>query len=217
MGLQHTVKHPAPTDLQWGVVHGAILTLSATCVLLAAGCAPKPYVVGLKPESPIVESESQVDTLRPTFRWERFPRAKDLEELGPHAGERIGAVSYELRLWKVGKEFSGKFEIHGTTGWIGAPDDYKYSWGHGCRDTDPGELVYSQQGLVNPEHTLGTPLRPRSLYFWTIRAHFMLDGKRRATEWSEQLPAFRFSASLGLESWKYGCSDPATFHLIRTP
>lgn len=215
MGLKHTVNHPAPTDPQWGVVHAAILTVSATCVLLAAGCAPsKPYVVGLKPESPFAERESQVDTLRPTFRWERFPRAKDLEELAPHAGERIAAVSYELRLWKVGKEFSGKLERPGTPGWIGAADDYKYSWGHECRDTDPGELVYSQQGLLNPEHTLETPLRLNSLYFWTVRAHFMLDGKRRATEWSEQ---FLFHPSEGFKSREDGCSYPATFHLIRTP
>jgi hypothetical protein len=73
-------------------------------------------------------------------------------------------------------------------------------------------LVYSQQGLVTPEHTLGTPLQPSSLYFWTVRAHFMLDGKRRATEWSEQMPYFGLSAA-----WKDGCYNPATFHLIRTP
>lgn len=211
MVLKYTVNHPASADPQWGVVYALILTVMATCVLLAAGCAPKPYVVGLKPESPFPESESQVDTLRPTFRWERFPRAKDLEELGPHAGERIGAVSYELRLWKVGEEFPG------TSDFIGAAYDYKYSWWHECRDTDPGELVYSQQGLVNPEHNLETPLRPSSLYFWTVRAHFTFDGKHRATEWSEQLPHFALYPSLGFESQKDGCSYPATFHLIRTP
>jgi hypothetical protein len=217
MGLKHTVNHPASTNPPWGVVHAAILTMSATCFLLAAGCAPKPYVVGLKPEAPFAERESHVDTLRPTFRWERFPRAKDLEELGPHAGERIGTISYELRLWKVGKEFSGELEKPGAPGWIGIGGDYKYSWGHECRDTDPGELVYTKQGLLNPEHNLETPLQPNSLYFWTVRAHFTLNGKRRATEWSEQLPTFGFYPSLGFESLNDGCSYPATFHLIRTP
>jgi hypothetical protein len=207
-----TVNHPASTDPQWGVVYAAILTVSATCVLLAAGCLPKPYVVGLKPEAPFAEKESQVDTLRPTFRWERFPRAKDLEELGPYAGERIAAVSYELRVWKVEKQFSGEFERPGTPGRIGAANDYKYSWWHECRDTDPGELVDSQQGLLNPEHTLETPLQPNSSYFWTVRADFTLDGKHRATEWSEQLPYWGSSYA-----WKDGCSYPATFHLIRTP
>ena len=217
MDLKHTLNHPASTDLQWGVIYIVMLTLSATVVLLAAGCAPKPYVLGLKPEAPFAERESHVDTLRPTFRWERFPRAKDLDELGPHAGERIGAVSYELRLWKVGKEFSGELEKPEAPGWIGIGEDYKYSWGHECRDTDPGELVYTKQGLLNPEHNLETPLQPNSLYFWTVRAHFTLNGKRRATEWSEQLPTFEFYPSLGFESLNDGCSYPATFHLIRTP
>jgi hypothetical protein len=211
MGHNHIVKKPAPTQARWGVVHAAILVVSATCVLLATGCAPKPpYVIGLKPVVPFAEKESQVDTLRPTFYWQRFPRAKDLEELAPHAGERIAAVSYELRLWKVGKEFP-------EGGGIGREYDYKYSWEHECRDTDPGELVYSKQGLVNNKHILVTPLRPNSLYFWTVRAHFTLDGKRRATEWSEQLPTFGLYGNLEFSSRNDGCSYPATFHLIRTP
>ncbi len=112
-------------------------------------------------------------------------------------------MSYELRLWKVGDEFP--------------------SWEHECRDTDPGELVYTKQGLVNPEHKLETFLKPNSLYFWTVRAHFTLDGKRRATEWSEELPHFSSYGFVDLvfesrfESRKDGCSYPATFHLIRTP
>jgi hypothetical protein len=212
MGRKHIVKYPAPTDPQWGVVHATMLIVSATCVLLAAGCAPKPpYVVGLRPESSFAGTESQVYTLRPTFRWERFPRAKDREEIATHAGERIGTVSYELRLWKVGEEFPR------SSGGIGEVYDYKYSWGHECRDTDPGKLVYTKQGLVHPEHTLETRLLPNSLYFWTVRAHFTLNGKRRATEWSEQLSYVNVWPSEGFESRNDGCSYPATFHLIRTP
>ena len=217
MGHKHTLNHPAPTNPQRAVVHAAILTISAACVLLAVGCSPKPYVVGLKPESPVAEKESQVDTLRPIFRWERFPRAKDLEELDPHAGGRIAAVSYELRLWKVGKEFSGELEKPGAPGWIGIGEDYKYSWGHECRDTDPGELVYTKHGLLNPDTIMETPLQPNSLYFWTVRAHFTLNGKRRATEWSEQLAHVNSFPSEGFESQNDACSYPATFHLIRTP
>jgi len=218
MGHKHTFNHPASADPQWGVVYATMLTLSATIVLLAVGCTPtQPYVVGLKPESPFPKSESQVDTLRPTFRWERFPRAKDLEELGPHAGERIAAVNYEVRLWKVGKEFPGISNLVNADYDRQSQFDYKYSWGHECRDTDPGELVYSQQGLLNPEHTLETPLQPSSLYFWTVRAHFMLDGKRKATEWSEQLILKPYDPSERFEDREHGCSSPATFHLIQTP
>ena len=181
--------------------------------------------------------ESSVARFRPTFRWERFPRTADLAELGPHAHERIDsgleelmgtidvakpaphaieritAVHYELRLWKVGPVFSGRFETPGTSFWIGSADDYKYSWAHECRDSDPGELVYSKQGLTSPAHQLETPLEPDSRYFWTVRAHFTLDGKRRATEWSEQLLLYPHDE---LQTWPDGCSSPAIFHLIRT-
>lgn len=131
----------------------ALLTLLAVLGVLATGCIPQhhAHVVGLKPESPSIEEETHIDTLRPTFRWERFP---------PY----FGAVTYELRLWKVGKEFSGAPQESGP--WIGTRhDDYKYSWMYGCRDTDPGELVYSRHGTHSPN----TRWRPR---FSQIRAIF---------------------------------------------
>ena len=221
MGIKHSGHHAASTDSLWGVVNAVMLTVSATCVLLAAGCVEKPYesffIVGLKPEAPRTDRESQLDTLRPTFRWESFPRAKDLVELDPRGGARMAAVSYELRLWKVGKVISEARMAHESTARIGVAADYTYSWRHECQDTDPGELVYTKQGLVNPEHTLETPLQPNSRYFWTVRAHFTLDGKRRVTEWSEQLPDLAINPEFGFQNQVDGCSYPATFHLIRSP
>jgi len=168
---------------------------------------------GLKPDSPFAEREAHVDTLRPTFRWERFPRAQDREALDP-LGKRIAAVSYELRLWQVGKDFPGISNLVDADTGRQRNYDYKYAWGQGCRDADPGELVYRQQGLGQPEHTLEIPLQPKSHYFWAVRAQFTLDGKRRATEWSEQVirdPSDR------VEGRARSCSHPATFHLIQTP
>jgi hypothetical protein len=78
-------------------------------------------------------------------------------------------------------------------------------------------LVYTKRGLVTREHTLETPLQPNARYFWSIRAHFTLDGKRRATEWSELLPDLTVNPEFGFQNQKDGCSYPATFHLIRTP
>ncbi len=69
----------------------------------------------------------------------------------------------------------------------------------------------------HPEHTLETPLQPNARYFWTVRAHFTLDGMRRASEWSEEFPHFLGNEEHVFESRKDGCSYPATFHLIRTP
>ena len=185
------------------------------------------HIVGLKPDYPALSCVGyrrycplfsnrtpRVDSLRPTFRWEPFPRVQDLKELGFHADQRITNVSYELRLWKVGEDFSGNVNRPGTSGeWIGEADEYKYSWGHECRDTDPGALVYTKAGLPSPEHPLETPLQPDSHYYWSIRAHFRLDGKRRATAWSELWPSDNFHA----EYADHLCSPLATFHLFRTP
>jgi len=170
-------------------------------------------VSGLKPAAPLAERESQVATLRPTFRWERFPRSQDRDELDPR-GKRITAVTYEVRLWKVGKQFPEISNLMKAGTGEQRYFDYKYTWGHGCRDTDPGELVYRQQGLGQPEHTLEIPLQPKSRYFWSVRAQFTFDGKRRATEWSAQVirdPSDRF------EGRARSCAHPATFHLIQTP
>lgn len=218
MGLKHTSLHAGSTDSQWGVVRTVILIVSALWVLLATGCVAKPvYIVGLKPELPRADRESQLDTLRPTFRWEPFPRAADLVEFDARAGGRMVTVSYELRLWKIGKEFSGSPVAPGSRTRSEATADFTYSWRHECRDTDPGELVSTKQGLVTPEYTLEIPLQPNSRYFWTVRAHFTLDGKRRATEWSEQLPDVTLHSEFGFQNQNDGCSYPATFHLIRTP
>lgn len=201
-----------------------MLLVSALCAVLATGCfsQPQPIVTGLKPVAPLDEAadtgETKVDQL-PTFRWEQFPRQQDRQELDPR-GNRIAAVSYEFRLWKAGARYSLEdVPRHGAL-WVGEAYDYKYSWDHECRDTDPGELVLSKKGLLTPQYHVETPLEPDSYYFWSVRAHFTLDGKRRATEWSEQLIDVvlrdgKPDRELGLID-SNGCSYKATFHLIHS-
>jgi len=46
------------------------------------------------------------------------------------------------------------------------------------------ELVYARDGLTAPAHVIDAKLLPCSVYFWTVRAHFVLAGQARATEWS---------------------------------
>lgn len=215
--LHHNVMQSKLTSQYRSNVLPAGLRILAICLLTVVGCAPIPYVVGLKPESPLPERESKLDSVRPTFRWESFPRAKDLAQLGPQGRDRITTVTYEIRLWKVGKEFPG-IDRSGRivpSGWFGANYGYKYDWKHECRDTNPGELVYAKQGLVNPYHMVELSLDPDAYYFWSIRAHFRLDGNRRVTEWSEQVPSpdSLFYGVLGLGR----CSAQAHFHLVRTP
>jgi hypothetical protein len=47
----------------------------------------------------------------------------------------------------------------------------------------PGAVVYRRAGLAQPEHRLEAALRPKTRYFWTVRARFTLEGKSRVTGW----------------------------------
>lgn len=47
----------------------------------------------------------------------------------------------------------------------------------------PAAIVYRREGLPQPEHQIEMSLRPDARYFWTVRAHFVLDGRSRVTEW----------------------------------
>ncbi len=76
---KHTGNHAASAYSQWDIVYASILTLAATLVLQAAGCVYKPYIIGLKPESPVNEKESQVDQLRPIFDGNDSPGPRILK------------------------------------------------------------------------------------------------------------------------------------------
>lgn len=47
----------------------------------------------------------------------------------------------------------------------------------------PAEVIYRREGLTENTHELDTPLTRDTRYFWTVRARFELDGRRRVTEW----------------------------------
>lgn len=52
-----------------------------------------------------------------------------------------------------------------------------------AEDLFPAELVYARSGLTEPVHTVETPFAPDTLYLWTIRARFELNGEPRVMEW----------------------------------
>ena len=124
-----------------------------------SGCAKPQPAAGLRPLPLRMigwtrdARAQEVDSLRPTLRWETFPRPEDLKvDIGGHLVNARG-VTYEIRIWSA--------------------DDWY-----------PVELVYARAGLSEPVHTLETPLAPDTLYLWTIRARFDLDGQQRVTEWA---------------------------------
>lgn len=73
----------------------------------------------------------------------------------------------------------------------------------------PGELVYVRADLTEPVHTLDTPLVPDTLYLWTVRARFDLDGQPRVTLWAV-LMRTRSDARRTL-------LPPSDYYQLRTP
>lgn len=128
------------------------------------GCTRPIAVRGLRPEYPeaLLNGASQkasfvkVDSLRPTLRWEPFPRPEDHKAGREGLVSGIGDVTYDLKIWEAYEE---------------GPVEY------------PAELVYSRRELREPWHKLEEPLKPSTKYFWTIRARFELHGQARVTEW----------------------------------
>jgi hypothetical protein len=48
----------------------------------------------------------------------------------------------------------------------------------------PEKAFYSRAGLRDPRHTIDAILEPARTYYWTVRAHFSVDGRPRHTQWS---------------------------------
>jgi hypothetical protein len=49
---------------------------------------------------------------------------------------------------------------------------------------DGGKLVYRREKLITTEHRVEKPLDPGTRYYWSVRAHFEIDGVDRTTEWA---------------------------------
>ena len=52
------------------------------------------------------------------------------------------------------------------------------------RDHEPGELVYARNSVAQPWHYLETTLKPHTFYYWSVRAHYLMDGITHQTDWS---------------------------------
>jgi len=51
-------------------------------------------------------------------------------------------------------------------------------------DWGPGDLVYERDGLAGSGHRVESELKAATMYFWTIRVRYAVDGEPRATRWS---------------------------------
>ena len=70
-------------------------------VLVMGGCTAPAEITGLRPLYPEASTGwAKVDSLQPTFRWEKFPRPLDLKSGGAELGKRVRNVTYDLRIWR---------------------------------------------------------------------------------------------------------------------
>lgn len=75
------------------------------------------------------------------------------------------------------------------------------------RHLAPARVVYRSEGLAQPSHRLISPLAAKHYYFWSVRAHFKLDGRERVTEWSATRVPGRQQLSAP-SSWSYRFRTP---------
>lgn len=108
----------------------------------------------------------QVDSLRPTLRWQPFSKAGGLATERALPWDRLSNVRYQLRLYRAREVITRS----GDNVWA------------------PGELVFSRNGLAVARQELQTPLVACAKYFWTVRARFDFDGESRVTEWAMVSP-----------------------------
>lgn len=91
---------------------------------------------------------------RPLLRWE--PLDSLLARVPGLVQAAPREVSYELRVYRA---VDGNSKV-------------------------PGRLVYVRDSLLAPEHELEDDLEPCGDYFWTVRAHFILDQRSRTVKFA---------------------------------
>jgi hypothetical protein len=96
-----------------------------------------------------------VQTLQPTLSWDEFP-SRSGKRQDAAVRSSVSSVTYEIRLWKD----KGEFYQH------------------------PGSApAYERKGLMQTSHLIEEPLEPSTVYAWTVRARFVVDGQTRLSSW----------------------------------
>ena len=53
-----------------------------------------------------------------------------------------------------------------------------------AREGLPPKTIYIRDKLPEPSHEIEDPLEPSTKYFWSVRAHFEVDGDTRVSQWA---------------------------------
>ena len=70
-----------------------------------------------------------------------------------------------------------------------------------------GKLIYSHDGIQQPSHKLEKPLAPSTRYLWSIRAHFVIEGNSRVSEWGMAGIPFRNESVPNLSCFRFITPD----------
>jgi hypothetical protein len=158
--------------------HRIVILLGLALTALASACAKAHPAEGLRPLPLLMFGEAptrQAESLQPLLQWESFPRRVDLSAARNGSLGHVQNVTYEVRIWRAESPIAGPCAPFPSF----APD----AFGKGpC--VFPGDVAYARAGLVTPIHTVDSPLAPDTVYLWSVRAHFVLDGEPRVTQWS---------------------------------
>jgi hypothetical protein len=153
--------------------------------ILLTGCrfeSKGPYGGGLAPLDPPLEGYHTVDSVQPLLRWEAFPRSKDREADREGIVGQITEVTYDLKVWETPHRVTSPRVRRGPKGVI--TDVWEEAPGRFDGELNP---IYARTGLTTPSHRIDLPLKPATYYMWTIRAHFLLKGQPRITEWGQEM------------------------------
>jgi hypothetical protein len=162
---------------------------------------------------------SKVDSLQPTFKWEAFPREKDLKSDSAGIFTRVSEITYDLKIWKGHNGYPEEL-VYGRKGVFAPERIIEITEKKVAEDTVPGQL--EQAPIVRKEriaeHTIETLLEPATEYFWSVRARFKLDGQTRITKWSYSRSRLRPDGSTGGPDPCLADHIPITnYHRFKTP
>ena len=133
--------------------------LGLALLCVASGCGPRP-AAGLRPLPLLMYSE---------------PIISYVDSLQPTFRWEAFPRPEDLKVDKAGRLATARNPTYDLRIWR-------------AENRFPAELVYARSGLTEPVHTVEIPFVPDTLYLWTIRARFELNGEPRVMEWGVLTP-----------------------------
>lgn len=189
----------ASTINSWRAI--ALLPIQGALLLGLGACSMEAAVSGLKPLNPPQYfggagnprlEFAEVKTLQPTLSWEPFP-GRHQWPLSPHP-EKFVTVDSD-RVSNVTYDLI-----------IWSVDNGNAS-----------DVVYEHQEIPETSHTLEEPLAPSSLYFWSVRTRFELEGKTRVSEWSLTMVPWYPGPSPRVRARNNGRIPSLNYYRFKTP